>query len=48
MDTQNNPDNPDNLPVMDFDHATGQYTYRDWTPEEKAENDERALIPPTP
>ncbi len=38
MDTESN---PQNLPVMEYDHATGRTTFRDWTDEERAENAER-------
>lgn len=30
--------NPNNLPVMEFDAATGEYSWRDWTDQERADN----------
>ena len=39
---------PEQDQVMEYNAETGEYHYRPFTPEEQADNDERAAIPPTP
>lgn len=33
--------NQNQKPVMEYDHLTGEVTFRDFTPEEQADNDAR-------
>jgi hypothetical protein len=39
---------PEEPQVMEYDATTNEYTFRNFTPEEQADNDERALQIETP
>jgi len=39
---------PETWQVMEYDAATGEVTYRNFTPEEQADNDEREQRSSTP